>query len=111
MTLLKRYDSLPEPLPEVFARLHSIMKSVGTDNLLKSRIENKEKVHWHEFLGNYAGKNRDDDAVFNTAVALNALLDTWTNRKGKVVEYDAETPIIVKEVIKKGVNYLLDKLK
>lgn len=58
-------------------------------------------------MGNYAGKTRDDDAVFSTGVALNALIDVWTTRKGKKVKYDEDTPEDVKNTIKKGVSYLL----
>ena len=72
------------------------MKTKGTQHIKKNSIEKKGKAHWHQFIGNYAGKNRDDDAVFNTAVTLNALFDTWTLRKGKKVTYDEDTPEEVK---------------
>lgn len=62
-------------------------------------------------MGNYAGKVRDDDAVFSTGVALNALMDTWTIRKGKKVKYDEDTPENVKTTIEKGISYLLEILE
>ena len=87
------------------------MKEKGTSHLLSKVIEKKNVCHWNEFIGNYAGKTRDDDAIFSTAVALNALLDIWTTRKGKDVKYNVETPDKVKEVIKKGISYLTQQLR
>ena len=64
-----------------------------------------------EFLGNYAGKERDEDAIFSTSLALNALLDAWTTRRGKSVTFDDDVPNKVKESITRGINYLLENIK
>ena len=82
------------------------MKGKGTTHLLSKGIEKKSTYHWNECIGNYAGKTRDDDAIFSSAVALNALLDIWTIRRGKNVKYDPDTPDRVKEVIQKGITFL-----
>ena len=83
------------------------MKNEGKDHLLKRSIKKNKTVHWHEFVGNYAGKDRDEDAVFSTAVVLNSLIDTWTVRNGRKITYDEDTPDEVKETIQKGVAYVL----
>lgn len=80
------------------------MKTYGTENILKGKKEEESKagesfIYWEEFLGNYGKKERNEDALFSTALALNALLDTWTIRSGQKVTYDSETPVEVKSVI------------
>lgn len=87
------------------------MKEKGTSHILSKSVEKKNAVHWSEFIGNYAGKDRDDDAIFSTAVALNALLDLWTRREGQEVKYDSDTPDKVKDVIQKGVRYITEQLR
>jgi hypothetical protein len=47
---------------------------------------------WEEFLGNYGKKDRHEDALFSTALALNALLDTWTIKSGSRLAFDIDTP-------------------
>lgn len=34
INLLKKYPKLPEPLPEVFTRLQTLMKTAGTQHIL-----------------------------------------------------------------------------
>jgi hypothetical protein len=38
-------------------------------------------------LGNFAGKNRSEDSIYSTAMALNALLDTWGVKNSKYFKY------------------------
>jgi hypothetical protein len=35
-------------------------------------------LYWTDFLGNYGGVERNEDAIFSSFVTLNALLDIWT---------------------------------
>ena len=58
------------------------MKGVGKENILKQAKKKGDTNYWVEFIGNYARKERDDDALFSTALALNALIDTFTVRDG-----------------------------
>ena len=59
------------------------MKTTGTEHLLKNKKSfSASEYYWAEFLGNYGGKTRNHDALFATSLAVNALLDTWTIRKG-----------------------------
>jgi hypothetical protein len=71
------------------------MKANGTTHIVnnkKSDVKNSNSSYWVEFLGNYANKERNDDAVFNTIMALNALYDTWTVRNKENLFFDTETP-------------------
>lgn len=40
-------------------------------------------------MGNYAGKSRNDDSIFNTVMALSALYDTWTVRNKSALRFDS----------------------
>lgn len=87
------------------------MKSKGTQQLIEGAVEDYETAHWAQFLGNYANKNRDQDAIFSSSMALNALLDTWATRTGANVSYDDDTPAQVKKIIRKGIKYLINTVK
>ena len=105
--LLKRNHEQIEPLPEIYDRLNSVMKGKAKDDILKQAKKKGDSIHWAEFIGNYAGKSRDDDALFSTALALNALLDTYTVRNGSRIQFDEDTPDSVKAAINGGIRYIL----
>ena len=105
--LLKRNKDKVYPLPEIYERLSAVMKGAGKYNILKQAKKKGNTNYWVEFIGNYARKERDDDALFSTALALNALIDTFTVRDGQKIEYDEDTPEEVKKTIEAGIKYLL----
>ncbi len=51
--------------------------------LNKGNTTAKNQTYWDEFLGDYAGKNRGEDRLFATSLAINALIDTWTIKEKK----------------------------
>ena len=110
--LLKRYkdagsDVFVDPLGDYLQKLEVVMKKVGTKHLNdKKKLSAEGQIYWAEFLGNYAGKDRNEDAVFSTALALNALLDTWTTRRGSKITYDEDVTEEVKKLIEGGVSYI-----
>ena len=105
--LLKRNKDKVYPLPEIYERLSAVMKGAGKYNILKQAKKKGNTNYWVEFIGNYAHKERDDDALFSTALALNALIDTFTVRDGQKIEYDEDTPEEVKKTIEAGIKYIL----
>jgi hypothetical protein len=68
------------------------MKDIAIPRILKEAKKEKDNWYWTEFLGNFADKSRNDDALFSTSLALNALIDTWSTRTGKHIEYDKDLP-------------------
>ena len=112
VNLLKRHQELVEPLPEIRDRLEALIKGTATKQILKAaKAGEKGQKFWVEFLGNYGKKDRNEDAIFSTSLALNALLDAWTTREGSAVSYDEGTPEEVKTTIESGVEYLMQSLK
>ena len=110
--LKRRNDDLIDPLPEIKQRMEALMKGTSTQHILKEAKKSEEKgIYWVQFLGNYADKNRNEDAIFSTALALNALFDTWTTKQGDKVCYDEDTPEEVKAAISSGIEYLMNNLK
>lgn len=87
------------------------MKQVSTKQIIDSAIKNEKGYHWREFLGNYANKFREEDSIFSSTLALNALFDTWTTRIGKQLAFDADITNDVKKTIEEGVKHLLLQLK
>ena len=41
---------------------------------------NSEQFYWEGFLGNYDGVNRGEDRIFVTSLAVNALIDVFTQK-------------------------------
>lgn len=62
-------------------------------------------------MGNYGGKNRTEDAIYSTAMVLNALLDTWGTKGQKSFIYIDGTPDKIKDIIAKGIKFLCANLK
>ena len=87
------------------------MRGKATERILKEKLESKEGSYWVEFLGNFGGKNRNEDSIYSTALVLNTLLDTWGIKSSKSFKFLDETPQTVKDAITKGSNYLLSKIK
>ena len=60
------------------------MRVKATEDLIQeSKQKNKEEIYWDEFLGNYAGKNRGEDRLFATSLAINAIIDIWTYNRNQ----------------------------
>lgn len=87
------------------------MKNQGSQQILAAAHQEKEEAYWCEFLGNFGKKERKEDAYFSTSMAVNALIDTWTRRSKGSISFDEQTPESVKEIIKKGLNFLLSNTK
>lgn len=85
--LLKRQNA-PSPLPQIREKLEKVLKNVGTQQIIHNAQKDSTGYSWTEFLGNYASKNRNEDSIFSSTLALNALLDIWTTRKGNKISFD-----------------------
>jgi len=60
---------------------------------------------WAGFLGNYNGTDRNEDAIYTTALAVNILLDLYTYQSGTTliwIEYDSD----VEQMINNGIAYI-----
>lgn len=86
----------------MYDRLASAMRNKGTERLLKEKSAGKNGCYWVEFLGDFASKNRTEDSIYSTAMALNALLDTWGVKGNKSFKYLPYTPAEVKDTVSKG---------
>lgn len=97
----------------VYNKLSNIMRTVGTEHIVKEKKydANTKSSHWVEFLGNFGGKDRNEDAIYSTALVLNALFDTWGIKKNKTFKLIDSTPESVKTAINEGVLYLQNALK
>lgn len=109
--LLERMHAYDDELIYIHNQLSTVMRGKATERILKEKLESKEGYYWVEFLGNYGKKNRTEDAIYSTALVLNALLDTWGIKSDKSFKYLDQTPQAVKDAITKGANFLLTKIK
>ena len=97
--------------------LRLAMEKFGTDQLLALKGEDfsSETVYWDDFLGNGDIKPRYEDRVFSTAMAFNALINTWTENQvmdmsnSKRLRYKFDVPQIVVDTIQKAAAFLTSK--
>jgi hypothetical protein len=60
-------------------------------------------------LGNYANKIRGEDRLFATSLAVNSLIDIWTDNKNssdKSRQWIPGTSNSIKIIVAKGINHL-----
>jgi len=71
-------------LEKIRDKLTQVMRGNGTNQLLTSSIIDGNYIYWQDFIGQqdlgwFGEPNpHPDDRMFSTAVALNALYDSWT---------------------------------
>jgi len=101
-------------IQDIFA---NTMRNAGTAQLLNmSNLEKsflQDYYHWDDFLGmndiNILGKPAPhyDDRLFSTSVAVNALLDTWTETIPSCVrQWRSDTPTQVIKTVVGAVSWL-----
>ena len=109
-----RIQQLSTPIATVLEESHSVLKqamrSYGTDQLLQL-VNDDDSVYtfWTDFLGLGDNNPKAEDQVFSTSMAVNALIHTWTSKKGFGLHWDSETPPYVKNIVYKAGHYLLSK--
>jgi len=103
---------------ETIARLEHTMETAGTRQLLSLRTSEDGFVFWDDFLGNgdvsLSGipLERGEDRLYSTAVAVSALLETWTRERegtssqGTVLDWKEETPAEVKNSVRRAVAWI-----
>jgi hypothetical protein len=94
--------------------LKNSMRLYGTNQMLKlSKSDGAGMNYWDDFLGNGDEVPRYEDRVFSTAMAFNALINTWTKKSyknGKVIlEYTEKAPINIVSVIERSARFLQSK--
>ncbi len=94
-----------------------IMKALRQESMdyLNSRVKftkDNEQAYVTEFLGNYANKTRNEDAVFATSLTINTLVNIWTDLdKNSKLVWSKETSQETKDLVFKLGKYLLSNAK
>ena len=94
------------------SELTESMEKYGVPAILKSVHCDAFDCYWDDFLGNgdtYKNKSKlnFEDRVFSTAMAVNALIDTYSITTNTGVKFRPELPGNVASVIYKAMNWLL----
>ena len=95
----------------VQAKLEKVLKSTATDQILNVVQKGGEYTYFTEFLGNYNNVTRNEDRDFASGLALNSLINIWTdlNSDGQL-EYCADAPKAVIDLIDGLVYFLVDNI-
>lgn len=110
----KNYSSLND-LINTIVKLNEekIIKALRKESMdyLISRVKyskDNEQAFVTEFMGNYANKTRNEDAVFATSLTINTLLNTWTTLDSKnKLTWVEEVSDEIKELVFKMGRYLI----
>ncbi|KAI3653490.1 hypothetical protein MP228_001437 [Amoeboaphelidium protococcarum] len=109
--------SLPKYVRDARDKLELAMKYYGTVELIREVECQKDQCYWDEFLGNAdsafgRAHEKHEDRVFSTAMALNALIDTFTTKAVTTgsdslkLKLDRGVPSNVRQVIEKGHTFM-----
>ncbi|EFA80569.1 hypothetical protein PPL_06508 [Heterostelium album PN500] len=113
---LQTQSPLPYPLPYILNTLTTLMQGTGTSRLLSKMINQQ---YWDDFLGenstNIFGKPESlgEDRFFSTALAVNALIDTWTvpnSNPTSIRVWRSNTPSQVKSAVNAAVQFINDNI-
>jgi hypothetical protein len=113
--LLRHTENIPyDVMNKVRDVLSDAMENEGTKSLLGTVTYdyNNNWAYWDDFLGDNDtsdGKplNSAEDRLFSTAMAMNALLDTWTQNGGSCQrKWLANTPSDVQNVVNMAASWL-----
>lgn len=92
-------EALLTPLADLYPGVHAlllssrdslteVMKKFGTQEIIRNSFCDPSYCYWDDFLGNSEHSRignktirLNEDRVFSTSMALNALIDTWTVRQ------------------------------
>eukprot|EP01132_Coremiostelium_polycephalum_P006679 gene6679-8263_t len=105
----------PALLQSTLTKLKRVGESVITREILNTAQRDCNDIYWETFLGNADTVNgtivkQSEDRFFSTALAINALIDTWTVPFGYGLTphrvWKAHTPIDVKLIVKSTIEYL-----
>lgn len=121
MRLMDSASDLKRTLPDVFNMLKqkldslkAVMRKYGTDQILQLvKSDATGMSYWDDFLGNGDFIPKYEDRVFSSAMAFNALINTWTEKSVvndtvslKYVEY---VPTDVVTLIERTARFLLSR--
>jgi len=115
--LLNKQEELPyECFKTAKKLLTEAMRGNGTNAIVENSVvdsKNSGWVYWDDFLGNddidIFGYpiNHGDDRLFTTAVAVNALVDIWTQPDASCTRnWIPSTPAKIKILVEKAVSFL-----
>lgn len=91
--------------------MEGVLKKEGTTQILELKKTDKNgNFYWVQFLGNYGKIDRNEDMLYNSAVAVCALLDIWTTKSNFKSFYDEDTPLSVKDTVKNALNFLREEV-
>jgi len=116
VSLVNNYNSSSalHPVLDTVGRLLTLaMRKSGTKQLLSLGGKEGDLAFWDDFLGegdlDWFGQPdpHHDDRLFSTAVAMNALIDTWTQSNQHCqLSWISETPKEVVEAVNGGSRFL-----
>lgn len=116
----KSNNKLKNILLDINSKLSNLLE-INTDVYLKTKLKSKRdnELYVSEFLGNYSGKERNEDSLFATSLVFNTLINTKTYEKIIISESNKKTQILWKkdvnsedkETIKKIYNYINNSYK
>lgn len=103
------FDVYEKLLIEIFNDIEKLFEEKTLIYFKKNIKEENDEVFITEFLGNYANKTRNEDALFSTSLAFNTLINIFTYSENRKYYYDSNISSELKIIINKMKNFLYKK--
>ena len=106
---LNQSTDIAKLLLNINDKLNTVMKKNTVDYVI-SQLQfknNNKQAFVVEFLGNYANKTNNEDAVFATGLAFNTLINMFTHKQDRKIVYDTDASEGIKLIIDQMANFLI----
>jgi len=110
--LLSQTSNLPYPvMAQAQALIKDTLRNAGQNYLTKTAVVSSTDAYWNGFVGMADDTPHQEDALWTTALSLNAIMDTWSigsRRSGTQCHHawDPATPPDVIKLATKAANWL-----
>ena len=114
--LLEKYSNEIQfnELHETRKNFGKVLREVGSNQIINlaraDQTSENSRIFWEDFLGSNDTTPTGEDRLFSTSLAINMLIDTWTNHSNGSIFWRDDVPSKVVETVVKAIEFLNDEI-
>ena len=113
--VLSKLEKSAEKLPfavmdDTRIKFAKVLREIGTYQIMALAKPDNMRIYWEDFLGTNDSTPTGEDRLFSTALAINMLIDTWTNYSNNSINWRYDTPLDVKNMVEKAIEFINDEI-
>ena len=115
-SLLEKYSNEIQfnELHETRKNFGKVLREVGSNQIINlaraDQTSENSRIFWEDFLGSNDTTPTGEDRLFSTSLAINMLIDTWTNHSNGSIFWRDDVPSKVVETVVKAIEFLNDEI-